>query len=355
MKTRKAYINKFKSYLGTNAKTIIDIYNSIKPLPNGYRLTVGKDAWCAATVSAVAYTLGYQDIIPLECSCGRMIDKAQEMGIWVENDAYVPKTGDIIMYDWQDSGKGDNTEWPDHVGAVVSVDGSGNMTIIEGNIRQPSPTVAYRHIKVNDRYIRGYITPRYDADQPEPEFIFTLDSAGANGISGWLYDGTDKTYDLHCYIDGHGFNGIYTNIFRQDLKDNGIGNGKHGFNWDKDLYEIFGNGTFKMSIFAITESGSNPCVYDGEITIYREPAPEEPATPAPDTPTEPAPDTPTEPVPEEPDYAGSIENLNKAIEEVSLKIKNIEIEVNKYSSVVQTIDTNLKTLKEKLRKVINAL
>ena len=66
MKTREAYINKFKSYLGTNAKTIIDIYNSIKPLPNGYRLTVGKDAWCAATVSAVAYTLGYQDIIPLE-------------------------------------------------------------------------------------------------------------------------------------------------------------------------------------------------------------------------------------------------------------------------------------------------
>ena len=37
MKTRKAYINKFKSYLGTNAKTIIDIYNTIRPLPNGYK------------------------------------------------------------------------------------------------------------------------------------------------------------------------------------------------------------------------------------------------------------------------------------------------------------------------------
>lgn len=343
MKTRQEYIDKFKSYLGTNAKTIINIYNSIKPLPNGYRLTVGKDAWCAATVSAVAYTLGYQDIIPLECSCGRMVAKAQEMGIWVENDAYVPKPGDIIMYDWQDSGKGDCTGWPDHVGAVVSVDGSGNMVIIEGNYNN---TVKTRNIRVNDRYIRGYITPRYDADQPEPEFIFRLDSANANGISGWLYDGTDKTYDLHCYIDGHGFNGIYTNIFRQDLKDNGIGNGKHGFNWNKDLYEIFGNGTFKMSIFAITESGSNPCVYDGEITIYREPKVEEPEVEVPDT--------PAEPVPEEPDYTGIIENLNKAIEEALLKIKNIEIEVNKYVSMVQTIDTNFKTLKEKLEKVINA-
>ena len=74
MKTREAYINKFKPYLGINAKTIIDIYNTIWPLPNGY-----KDAWCEATVSAVAYALGYQDIIPLECSCGRMVAKAHIM------------------------------------------------------------------------------------------------------------------------------------------------------------------------------------------------------------------------------------------------------------------------------------
>lgn len=170
MKTRKAYINKFKSYLGTNAKTIIDIYNSIQPLPAGYKLTVGKDGWCAATVSAVAYTLGYQDIIPLECSCGRMIQKAQEMGIWVENDAYVPQTGDIIMYDWQDSGKGDCTGWPDHVGAVVSVDGFGNMVIIEGNHNN---TVKTRNLRVNDRYIRGYITPKYDTPTEETEPTIT--------------------------------------------------------------------------------------------------------------------------------------------------------------------------------------
>lgn len=159
MKTREAYINKFSTFLGCNAKTIINIYNTIQPLPAGYKLTVGVDAWCAATVSAVAHELGYDDIIPIECSCGRMVEKAQKMGIWVENDAFTPKPGDIILYDWQDNGKGDCTGWPDHVGAVVNVDGAGMMTIIEGNYNN---TVKYRHIKVNSQYIRGYITPKYD-------------------------------------------------------------------------------------------------------------------------------------------------------------------------------------------------
>ena len=40
------------------------------------------------------------------------IEKAQAMGIWQENDAYVPQIGDIIMYDWDDNGNGDNTGWP---------------------------------------------------------------------------------------------------------------------------------------------------------------------------------------------------------------------------------------------------
>ena len=45
------------------------------------------------------------------------------MGIFIENDSYVPKTGDIIFYDWADNGVGDNTGVPDHVGIVVTVSG----------------------------------------------------------------------------------------------------------------------------------------------------------------------------------------------------------------------------------------
>ena len=44
-------------------------------------------------------------------------------GRWQENDAFVPQVGDVIFYDWQDSGVGDNMGAVDHVGLVVSVSG----------------------------------------------------------------------------------------------------------------------------------------------------------------------------------------------------------------------------------------
>ena len=67
---------------------------------------------------------GFDDIIPLECGCGQMIELAKKMGIWEENDAYVPEPADIILYDWDDNGIGNNTGWPDHVGMAEKVAGS---------------------------------------------------------------------------------------------------------------------------------------------------------------------------------------------------------------------------------------
>ena len=51
-------------------------------------------------VSAIVRECNLLDLIPVECSCGKAVEKAQSMGIWQENDAYVPQIGDIIMYDW---------------------------------------------------------------------------------------------------------------------------------------------------------------------------------------------------------------------------------------------------------------
>ena len=82
------------------------------------------------------------------------------MGIWVENDAYVPKPADAILYDWDDSGSGDNTGTPEHIGTVEKVEGS-LITVIEGNY---SNAVKRRVMEVNGRYIRGYICPKYDDD-----------------------------------------------------------------------------------------------------------------------------------------------------------------------------------------------
>lgn len=162
--TRKQYISIMQSWVGLKEsdgshRKIIDIYNSIKPLPVGYKLSY-YDPWCSGTVSAAAQACDATDIIPTECSCPRMIAKAQKMGIWVENDAHVPEPGDIIMYDWQDSGSGDNRGSADHVGVVEKVVGN-SITVIEGNYKD---AVTRRTIQVDGRYIRGYIVPDFRAD-----------------------------------------------------------------------------------------------------------------------------------------------------------------------------------------------
>lgn len=140
-------------------KAIIDIYNAHNPLPGGYKVKY-TDSWCATFVSAVAITLGYTDIIPIECSCQRMIELFKKAGIWAENENRTPQPGDIIFYDWQDTGKGDNVGWSDHVGIVEKVSG-GTITVIEGNY---SNAVKRRNIAVNGKFIRGFGIPNYDKE-----------------------------------------------------------------------------------------------------------------------------------------------------------------------------------------------
>ena len=162
--TRKEFVAQMQSWVGLKEsdgshKKIIDIYNTIRPLPRGYKLSY-KDEWCAGTVSAAAKACDALDIIPAECSCSRIIEQAKDMGIWVEADHHVPTAGDIIMYDWDDSGKGENKNNPDHVGVVEKVSGN-DITVIEGNKRE---AVGRRHMEVNGKYIRGYIVPKFNAE-----------------------------------------------------------------------------------------------------------------------------------------------------------------------------------------------
>lgn len=145
-------------------KSIIDLYNTQKPLPRGYAVQYD-DEWCAATVTAAGIQAGLQDIILGECSCSKMIALYQAKGRWEENDAYRPQIGDIVMYDWGDTGKGDNTGAPDHVGIVAGISGN-TMTIIEGN---KGEAVATRSLAVNGRYIRGYCLPDYASKATQQE------------------------------------------------------------------------------------------------------------------------------------------------------------------------------------------
>lgn len=144
-------------------KEIIDVYNSHKPLARGYTVKY-TDAWCSTFVSAVAVKLGYTDIIPTECGCEKHIQLLKNIGAWVENENRVPNAGDIIFYDWEDNGSGDNRGNSDHVGIVEKVVGS-TITVIEGNINN---SVERRTLQVNGRYIRGYGVPKYDIEKITP-------------------------------------------------------------------------------------------------------------------------------------------------------------------------------------------
>lgn len=158
---RQKVVDTAKAWLGCREsdgshRKIIDLYNKHKPLARGYAVRY-TDAWCATFVSAVAIKLGLTGIMPTECGCGEMIRLYAKIGRWMEQDNYVPEPGDIIMYDWDDTGKGDCTGEPEHVGIVVSVS-NGEIKVIEGN---KNDAVAYRTLAVNGRHIRGYCLPDY--------------------------------------------------------------------------------------------------------------------------------------------------------------------------------------------------
>lgn len=158
---RQYVVSVAQKYLGFNEydgshKKIIDIYNSQKPLPVGYKVKYN-DAWCATFTSAVFVECKLTDIAPAECSCIRLINQYRKINSWVESDSYVPDVGDLVIYDWEDSGSGDNRGEADHVGMVESVTGN-SIKVIEGN---KSNSVSYRTLAVNGRYIRGYCCPKY--------------------------------------------------------------------------------------------------------------------------------------------------------------------------------------------------
>lgn len=176
---RQYFVDTCCSYIGYNEadgshKKIIDLYNSITPLPRGYKLSYD-DPWCASYISAMAKKCGLLGIIFAECSCGKMIDLFMAAGRWIEDDGYTPQIGDLIFYDWGDSGVGDNTGEPDHVGVIVSVSGL-TLKVYEGNI---SDKVGYRNIVVDAKYIRGYGLPDYAslADKDITDFAEDINAA----------------------------------------------------------------------------------------------------------------------------------------------------------------------------------
>lgn len=119
------------SGIGTSGSKLVDIATS--QIGNqggtpywswyGYKERV---EWCACFVSWVAYQSGDLDItIPKFAAVVDGVKWYKDNGKWQERN-YIPKSGDIIFFDWEQDGT------PDHVGIVEKVEDSIIYTI-EGN------------------------------------------------------------------------------------------------------------------------------------------------------------------------------------------------------------------------------
>lgn len=203
---RQMVVDKARSFMGAKKgsaahRAIIDAYNSYPDLPlrggKPYKVTY-TDNWCAAFVSAVGIALNLAGIMPVECSCTAMIELYRAKGRWVEDDAYVPRLGDVIMYYWgdgKDYAATDQTHSPNHVGIVTKVEGS-ILTVTEGNMGSDS-VVGNRTVQVNGRYIRGYCCPDYAGMADKLSSMSNVDTKAPWYAESWkqatdlgLVDGT---------------------------------------------------------------------------------------------------------------------------------------------------------------------
>lgn len=160
---RSAYCLRQLRYLGIKEgsaehQAILDDYNTLAKaaigLPRGHK-AVASDDWCAIFVAGQAHAMGLTDIYPMECSCSKIIELAQGMGIWIEADDYIPAPGDWVLYAWKGQEGQENTLAPNHIGTIYYSDGA-LMVAVEGN---KGDAVAVRALEVGDKRIRGFVHP----------------------------------------------------------------------------------------------------------------------------------------------------------------------------------------------------
>ena len=158
-----AYCLRLLRYLGITEGSaehlqILKDYNTLAGtkggLPRGHK-AVESDDWCAIFAAGQAHRVGLTDAYPMECSCSRIIQKAEELGIWIEADSYIPVPGDWVLFAWKGQEGQENTLAPNHIGTIYYSDGE-IMLAVEGN---KGDKVDTRALAVGDKRIRGFVHP----------------------------------------------------------------------------------------------------------------------------------------------------------------------------------------------------
>ena len=136
---------------------LVKDYNSVNPLPVGYAVK-NTDDWCDVFVTTVFQREGLSHLIGRECGVERHIQIFKRLGIWNEDGASTPKSGDIITFNW-DQDYQQNDGFADHIGIVERVE-NGLIHTIEGNSGVVG-TVKRNVYRIGHGNIRGFATPRY--------------------------------------------------------------------------------------------------------------------------------------------------------------------------------------------------
>ena len=111
-----------------------------------------REEWCACFVSWCADQCGYIEagVIPKFSLCSAGMEWFESQGQFMDR-SYVPATGDLVFFDWENDGS------VDHVGIVESVV-DGNIYTVEGN---SGDKVARRSYPIGYGQIVGYGVPTY--------------------------------------------------------------------------------------------------------------------------------------------------------------------------------------------------
>ena len=110
--------------------------------------TGGDIAWCAATICYWFNQAGASDLIPVKsANCGVLARGFYDKGQLVKSGY---KAGDVVFFHWSNdwSSSVPNVYTLDHVGIIISNNGNGSYTTIEGN----TGSSAYGECAIRTRY-----------------------------------------------------------------------------------------------------------------------------------------------------------------------------------------------------------
>ena len=275
----KEYMEEDYQRAGAASGDIVDIASrevGVSGRPNKYTYWLGtiagtySYAWCHAFVSWCGAQAGASQV-PRTASCFYGAQEFRAQGRWQNRiSGYVPKSGDIIYFDWDANGG------YDHVG-IVNYVSAGRVHTIEGNAGNAVKYDGGRTggYALTDSQIIGYGTPDY---APAPKTQGCLDSVTGGACSvkvkGWAFDRKvpEQALSVHVYVGGVAGSGapgyaIEADQERTDVEAAypGVGN-YHGF--DASIL-VSKTGTQPVYVYAISaaEEDPNPMIGSGTVTI----------------------------------------------------------------------------------------